>query len=384
MGMMGLRGVTFVGLSGYRLPHTRVRCYHFAKALGARGFRTRVYSFKDRLKQNAQESVMYGLSDREKFQLIVRAIPSLAHQPGDLLYVQKAHYHAASVLALHKVLGRSFVLDYDDYEVGADPFGVPLHCGFARPWLQRLALGAERDLDLTLGLARTARGCVVASRSIERFLAPYAKRIIYLPTGADVSRFRPAEVVCGEPVFVWTGLVWGQTVFEGVRLLVDAFKVVRGEVGTARLVIIGGGTWMCRLKEVAGSVDGVTFAGEIAPDAMPAALAEASIGVSPPMRECSWTVSKSPTKLFEYMATGLAVVAWSGGEARDVVSHGAHGLLVHNGRGMTEAMLALAKDVPRRRQLGAAARNRIVSCYSLDVLTTRLASFLEALGVRRV
>jgi glycosyltransferase involved in cell wall biosynthesis len=377
-----MRGVTFVGLGGYGLPHTRVRCYHFADALAKRGFRTRVFSFKDRLKARAEESEMYGLSDSEKLHLIGRAIPSLARRRRDLLYVQKAHYHAAAALTLNRLFGRPIVLDYDDHEVGSDPYGVPLHCGFEKRWLQRLTLRGRDDVEVTRGLARRALGCVGASGALVDYLRDYSKSVVYVPTGVDVNTFVPVKIRPQEPVFLWTGVVWGQTVFEGVRTLVEAFGRVRGRVPSARLTIVGGGAWMPRVREMATHVGGITFVGEVAPREMPGILGKGSIGVFPPLPGCPWSTSKSPTKLFEYMASGLAVVAWGEGEPGQVVDHTC-GILVRDQRELVEAMVALGEDRNRRETLGREARERVISLYSIDVLADRLATFLETLGVER-
>jgi glycosyltransferase involved in cell wall biosynthesis len=377
-----MSGVTFVGLGGYGLPHTRVRCYHFAQALAERGFRTRVYSFKDRLKPRLEESAMYGFSDSQKLRLVARAIPSLARRPHDLLYVQKAHYHAAAALTLHRLLGRPFVLDYDDYEVGADPHGVPLHCGLGRRWLQRLALCGKNDVEVTGRLACAAVGCVGASVSLTEYLRQYNNLVVYVPTGVDVTRFRPQRPQPQEPVFLWTGVVWGQTVFEGVRGVVEAFREVRRRVASARLLIVGGGAWMPRVREMAAAIEGVSFVGEVAPRDMAEILTRANVGVFPPLPRCSWSVSKSPTKLFEYMACGLGVVAWEEGEPGQVVNDTC-GILVGDQRELVEGMVVLAQDPARRESLGNAARERATSLYALDVLADRLATFLENLGVER-
>jgi glycosyltransferase involved in cell wall biosynthesis len=377
-----MRGVTFVGLGGYGLPHTRVRCYHFARSLAERGFRTRVFSFRDRLRPRMEESQMYAVSDSAKLRIVARAVPSLARRPRDLLYVQKAHYHAAAPLALHRLLGRPFVFDYDDYEVGLDPYGVPLHCGFGRRWLQRLMLGGGSDVEVTARLARAAVGCVGASISLTEYLRQYNSSIAYVPTGVDFKRFNLEKPRPQEPVFLWAGVVWGRTVFEGVRGVVEAFREVRRRVSSARLLIVGGGAWMPRVEEMAAAIDGVSFVGEVAPGDMPEILTRANVGVFPPLPSCSWSLSKSPTKLFEYMASGLAVVTWGEGEPGRVVDDTC-GIRVRDQRELEEGMTAIAHDPARREELGNTARDRAARLYALEVLAERLATFLESVGVER-
>jgi glycosyltransferase involved in cell wall biosynthesis len=224
---------------------------------------------------------------------------------------------------------------------------------------------------------------VVASTGLQKLLEGHCHRVLYLPTGVDTERFRPALGADVGPVFVWTGLAWGRTVYEGLRTLFEAFRWVRDRVPTAKLLVIGGGSWMPRFRQMILGFPGLTVVEEKAPEEMPAALARAAVGVLPPLPDSQWSASKSPTKLFEYMAAGLAVVAWDGGEARQVVRDGTDGLLVTDGRALADAMLAVARDGGLRRRLGDAARKRAVACYSLSVLTSRLGNYLESLGVQR-
>ena len=121
----------------------------------------------------------------------------------------------------------------------------------------------------------------------------------------------------------------------------------------------------------------IVFRGWMPPEAMPAILREADVGLLPFGVENEWVKCKSPTKLYEYMATGLAVVAWDLGEARHIVTHGENGLLVRDKDSMTQAMRDLASSAELRDQLGAGARKTIEERYNYEALGDRLAEFLE-------
>ncbi|HXK92871.1 MAG TPA: hypothetical protein PKV38_04230, partial [bacterium] len=59
--------ILFIGHNGYGYPHTRVRCYHFARVLATMpDIETAVLSFRDDLAPHKSEAAMYeNLRDRE-------------------------------------------------------------------------------------------------------------------------------------------------------------------------------------------------------------------------------------------------------------------------------------------------------------------------------
>ncbi|MCD4655600.1 glycosyltransferase [bacterium] len=92
-----------------------------------------------------------------------------------------------------------------------------------------------------------------------------------------------------------------------------------------------------------------------------------------------WVRSKSPTKLFEYMATGLPVVADAIGEVRHVLESGISGFLAANQEEFNRAMIDLCRNHRRRLEMGIAARKRVATNFSIPVLVDRLAQFLDTL-----
>src|SRR6185436_376433 len=119
-------------------------------------------------------------------------------------------------------------------------------------------------------------------------------------------------------------------------------------------------------RQAATGVDGVVFTGAVRYDQMPACLAAAHIGVAPfdvaahaPLAlDFYW----SPLKIFEYMATGLPVVAPDIPRLRRIVTDGREGILyaAADPDALAQALDRLVDDAPVRTALGAAARNRAV------------------------
>jgi glycosyltransferase involved in cell wall biosynthesis len=87
----------------------------------------------------------------------------------------------------------------------------------------------------------------------------------------------------------------------------------------------------------------------------------------------------SPVKLFEYMASGTAVVATAIGQQGQIVRDGVNGLLVPPGdaRAARAAVETLVGDRVLRQRLGAAARKTIVDHYTWAHNARRIAELCE-------
>ena len=79
-------------------------------------------------------------------------------------------------------------------------------------------------------------------------------------------------------------------------------------------------------------------------------------------------------KLFEYLASGVAVVASDVGQIAQVLEHEINSLLVRPGDvvGMAAAVKRLIADVDLRTRIGQQARKDAVNRYSWDKYVLRL------------
>jgi len=374
------RKLIFVGLSGYQYPHTRVRCYHFARALEGRpGILPSVLSFKDDLAPEKTERDMYELRDREKLRLTWRALRRLWGERGAVFYVQKALFHAAAPFLLSRLGRNQYIYDCDDYD-------IPLSQFFGRGRWNRLCFGDHRWDEITFKMARRAKCCVAASHYLFDFLKKYNPRVYLIHTGVDTDVFHPPETPRpeGGPVFFWNGLIWGPVIVENLQFLFRCFARVQELHPTAQLRIVGGGIMedavhhyhQTKLPHVK-----VDYTSWLDPREMPAVLAGVDVGLLPLIQDTEWIRSKSPTKLFEYMASGLAVVASRRGEPCRVMDEGREGLFAEGEEEFTEAMLSLCRQPERIARLGAAARARVQRDYSLAALGDKLYAMLVEEGV---
>lgn len=203
-----------------------------------------------------------------------------------------------------------------------------------------------------------------------------ADRVLVTEWGADTARFTPEprgpapySRQPGEIVAVFAGAFrrW-----HGAVQLVEAIRLLhaRGSTGF-RAVLIGDGPERAAVERAARGLRGVRLIGAVPHEQMPAALAAADIGVAP------FDVSRhpplalafywSPLKLFEYMASGLPVVAPALPRLQTLVADNVEGVLYApaTAAALAGALEGLA-DPARRAAMGAAARARAVRDYSWD------------------
>lgn len=239
-----------------------------------------------------------------------------------------------------------------------------------------------------------------------------ADKIRVLEWGADTDRFRPDAD--GETPYrrlgVTTVAVFAGAFrsWHGAIHLVEAISILRARgVNTVGAVFIGDGAELPRVRQAADGIDTMVFTGALNHDRMPAALAGADIGVAPfdigAHAPLSLGFYWSPLKIFEYMASGLPVVAPAVDRIPSLVGDGLEGVLYdlppeggshaedvrppaeevrRHADALADALVRLI-DVPLRKRLGAAARERAVREYSWAAHCRALETAIKDVQGRR-
>lgn len=218
---------------------------------------------------------------------------------------------------------------------------------------------------------RMADACLAGNEHLRDHAAEASRgaQVHLVPTCVDPGRYRLAEHrrVANNSQLVWIGSRSTAT------SLVDAREAL---VATSRTLP---GITLKTICDFVPRIDGVhalhrPWSNETEAED----LAQGDIGVAW-FPDHPWSLGKCGLKVLQYMAAGLPVVANPLGIHRELVVHGETGFLASTASEWAEAIARLAKAPERRRQMGLAARERVVNHFSVSRWGPRLVEIVDEL-----
>lgn len=290
------------------------------------------------------------------------------------IYQRNTFASCASVL-ISMVTGIPLIYEFNGSEAWARQFWG------GRLFLKRLAYLAE-DICFS-GADIIAVVSQVLKDDLTKKGVPGSK-IIVNPNGVDPDKFRPNidgfvirqkyglenKIVVG---FVGTFGPW-----HGADVLAKAIQSVVGKNQNTRFLFVGDGAMRQKVEEIINR-DGVgrfvTMVGSISHNEMPSYLAACDISVNPTvLNEDGSRFFGSPTKLFEYMAMGKAIVASNLEQIGHVLEHEKTALLVKPGDAeeLASAIVRLAEEEGLRKRLGEGARKEVITNYTWEMNAKRV------------
>lgn len=297
--------------------------------------------------------------------------------PGhDLVYERNSLYKFGVAMAC-KRLKLPYVLYFEaDDILEHDVMGKPI-IGPLRWQAQQAVRYNLKAADYVVCVSEALKNHLVTNWRLS------VDKIIVFPNVADVQRFQPDPVardvsraslqVIDQPVVIFVGNFYK---WHDVTTLLDAFALVLAVHPEVRLVLVGDGQErqaMMRYATSLGLDHAVHFTGLVPHATVPHLLAAADIAVVPypPMQTDLWL---SPLKLFEYMASGKAVIVSAVGHLTHVIQDGHNGLLVPPGdvSAMAAVMQRLLNDPQLGQRLGQQARQDAVQKHSWEQYMSRL------------
>ena len=285
------------------------------------------------------------------------AVPLIQAAQPDFIYQRYARFSWAGVAAAVHT-GRPLFLEYNGSEVWV-----------GRHWDRVGSLSLLERYE-ALNLEAAARIFVVSEverRNLEeRGVA--AEKIVLNPNAVDVELFRPG--VGGAAVRrdlgitntdLLAGFVGTFGPWHGVVQLAQAIRSLPEDLAV-RFLFVGSGSLhgeVERLLSAERASGKVIFTGAVAHERVPALLDACDILIAPhvPLADGS-DFFGSPTKIFEYMAMGKAIVASRLGQIGEVLTDHETALLVEPGDidALGVAIMNLVGSTGLRAQLGASAR----------------------------
>jgi glycosyltransferase involved in cell wall biosynthesis len=295
---------------------------------------------------------------------ILAMLPYLLFRPADVYYSRDL----LTLLVLSLFRPRR-ALAYEVHQLAKSPVGRVLQGWCARRVGLVVAVTARLAADLA---ARGAKHVIVAHDGfrLERFAdlpdRQTARARLNLPAGATIVGY--------------VGQLHTMTMGKGIDILIDAIHKADRPVS---LCLIGGPAAMVetlrsRWLRLGLPADRFLFLGQVEPSVVPVCLAAFDICAMPfPWTE-HFAYYASPLKLFEYMASGGAILSSDLPSTAEVVRDGESALLVPPGNveAMAAALRRLYDDPALRERLGAAAR-QIAPHYSWQARVERILSAIR-------
>jgi glycosyltransferase involved in cell wall biosynthesis len=299
---------------------------------------------------------------------------------ASLLYQRSAlNGYAGIKFAMAK--GIPFVLEYNGSEVWA-----------AENWGGRILKGYHTSKKIEKLTFQKADLIVCVSSPLKDQLVELGinqNKILVNPNGVNPKMYYPEidgtaikerygipkdKIVIG---FIGTFGAW-----HGADILATAFVKALKMNQNLHLLLIGDGMKMPEVKSIiktAGIEKSCTFTGIVPQKDGAEHLACCHILVSPQTRNTDGTpFFGSPTKLFEYMAMGKAIITSDMDQMAEIFENGNTAILCEPGdiEQLAQAICKLAEDEELRYILGKNARNEVCSKYTWQKHTEKIINKL--------
>jgi len=313
------------------------------------------------------------------FEFLSNNFEFIKGEKPDLIYQRYSLNNFCGVI-LSKKLKCPFVLEYNgSMKWIAKNWGKPL---FFENIAEKIEMLNLKFADLIVVVSEVLKQELI-NRGIDE------KKILVNPNGFDTeicnpaidgSRIKKRYNLEGKTVvgFIGTFGPW-----HGAEILAKAVKRVVEKNSSIKFMFVGDGVKMEEVKRIVKKddvEDFVIFAGLVPQKSLPEYLACCDILVSPHVPNPDGSkFFGSPTKLFEYMAMGKAIVASNLEQIGEVLEHKKTAWLVKPGniKELTEGIIILARDKELRNMLGRNAGEVAMEKYAWDKHVLRTIEKLE-------
>jgi glycosyltransferase involved in cell wall biosynthesis len=283
-----------------------------------------------------------------------------AARAHDLLWIEKEYLPWLPFWLERRAIGATpYMLDFDD--------AWSLRYENSGSALTRRLLG-----DKFTRLIRGAALTITANRTLYDWAAAQgAARLLLLPTVVDLEHYKVLPEPTGVFTIGWVGTPLTAGYLDSVA---PALRRLSAEA-KLRLLIVGA---------PAARIDGVECVHADWDEATEAGLiGQCHAGIMP-LPDDDWARGKSGYKLIQYMAMARATVASPVGANRQIVAAGETGFLAENETAWLQALRRLRDDPEGRARMGAAARRRVETEFSLQVTAPRLIAAIREITEQAV
>ena len=250
--------------------------------------------------------------------------------------------------------------------------------------LERLELAAYAAADQVVVVSEGFRDDL-----IRRGVAP--AKVHTIRNGVDTGRFTPSAVADpavrarlgagpGDCLVLYAGT---HGISQGLPAIADAAAQLAGQ--RVRFAFVGDGADKRRLEQRVAELGlrNVVLLPGVPNAEMPGLLAAADICLVP-LRQVPLFATFIPSKMFEYLAAGKAVIGSVEGEAAQILREaGAVVVPPEDSAALADAIAALAADPGRRAAMSQAGRALAERCYDRAALAREYRKILDQAGEGR-
>lgn len=299
----------------------------------------------------------------------------------DVIYQRHARFSVAGAL-LSRLTRKPLFLEYNGSEVYTGS-----HWGQRTPLLRQLRACERAALRSAAAIVVVAE----ASRTELIGMGVDPTRILMNPNGVDAQRFargggKAIRRALGVENAELIGFVGSFGPWHGAPVLAHAFAEIALRRPRACLLLVGDGPQRGDVLQILGDrevADRAVLVRRVQPAQVPGYLDACDVLVSPHV-DLGGGVDffGSPTKLFEYMASGKPIVASRLGQIGEVLVDGESAILVTPGdqHELVGALERLLDDRVAAAKLGAAARRAAVQRHSWRENAARVINRYEQLA----
>lgn len=235
-------------------------------------------------------------------------------------------------------------------------------------------------------VVRTADRVIITSpKYMELFPERYgisANKMVLVPNYQDLDTLIEPDDI--EPVgldpdsFTITFVGSIGTPGRGVQVAIEAMPLVLERMPEARLVIVGGGSYLPQLKELAnrlGLSDSVEFTGQVEFSMVPGYIAASDVCIITFLKEYTQYNLGNPHKLFQYMAARKPILVSDCYETSRHVIESDAGVVFTSGDPRDFAdKLELMRSKEARDRMGANGHRAVRERYNFEGLSERILS----------
>lgn len=332
----------------------------------------RQYTLSDRLRVMAADTVLPRLFHPGVLPLTVRLARHPAFSSPDL--VQAGEFHQPSTYFACEAARRTGI----PLIIWQETFGPMRPPGAWYQWAYEMAAGRRVRSVAKRYVPRTTK----AASYLEELGVPERAITPWIPTGVDHVTYHPISSTIDPQEFGWPRdarillIVARLHRDKGVDFALWVLRLVLRKDPDVRLIVRGSGPEhpsLLRLAANLGIQEAVRFIDRVSRERMVALYNSATVVLSTSRNDLL------PFALLEAGACARPSVVTDAGAITDIVVDGQTGI-VHRGRsveGFADAVLSLLGDEERRVAIGARARERIETQFSLPRVAGALTKVYE-------